>query len=334
MKGRILRFVPMVIVLGLLVHVLLPRLDTIAASLTTMRSMRRVPMMLALLMEAMSYLANGNVLRSVIELAGERLRIRRAVAIELGAGSVAIVAAGALGFGASIFRWTRSGGISKNTAMLASWLPSVFDSAALILFALAGAIELLVTHKLARTTLVAVSIVMSGLAMIIVGILLLLARSGWLLSLATWASRLIKRLRPSANAESIVDAARRAAETWQSIRSGGWWQPMASAILVLSFDLLCLRFAFVATGHQVSFHLLLAGYGVPILLGRASFIPGGVAVIEVAMASLFAGLGLPMSAAVVAVLSYRILSFWLPALIGIPIAVTLQARRKKVVAPS
>lgn len=37
-------------------------------------------------------------------------------------------------------------------------------------------------------------------------------------------------------------------------------------------------------------------------------------------------LGVPASIAVVAVLTYRLISFWLPALAGIPIAVMLQSR--------
>jgi uncharacterized protein (TIRG00374 family) len=99
--------------------------------------------------------------------------------------------------------------------------------------------------------------------------------------------------------------------------------------MILAFDLLCLRYAFLAVKQPLHLSLLLAGYGVPILLGRASFIPGGVAVTEVAMAALFGGLGVPANAAVVAVLTYRLISFWLPSLIGIPIAVTLQARRRE-----
>ena len=75
--------------------------------------------------------------------------------------------------------------------------------------------------------------------------------------------------------------------------------------------------------------MILAGYGVPLLLGRASFIPGGIAVTEVAMAAVLSGLGIPAAGAVVAVLVYRLISFWIPALIGIPIAVTLQATKRE-----
>lgn len=307
-------------------HVLLPRIGPIKEALATTRSMLPVPLALAVLAESLSYVANGNVLRSVLRIAGEKLELRRAVAIELGAGAVALVAAGAVGFGASIFRWTKRRGISSHAAMLASWLPSMFDAVALMIFATAGAIELLLTHKLSRTTLIAVVVVVCALASGIAAIVVLLTRGDWLIAIAHRVARLIARVRPSANSESVILGAERATETWRSMRGGAWVAPMASSMLVLTFDLLCLRYAFVATGHQVYFHLLLAGYGVPLLLGRASFIPGGIAVIEVGMAALFAGLGVPANVAVVGVLTYRLISFWLPAAIGTPIAIALHAR--------
>lgn len=323
---HLLRLIPILLILGLLVHLLLPRIGTIAEALQTMRSMLPLPLALAVLAECLSYIANANVLRSVLRIAGAKLELRRAVAIELGAGAVALVAAGPVGFGASIFRWTKRRGVPASAAMLASWLPSTFDAVALVIFAMIGAIELLFTHKLSRTTLIAVVIVVCALGSAIAAIVVLLTRGEWLSAIARRVQRLIASVRPSADSQSLIRGAELATETWKSMRGGGWIAPMASAMLVLTFDLLCLRYAFVATGHQIYFHLLLAGYGVPILLGRTSFIPGGVAVIEVGMAALFAGLGVPANVAVVSVLTYRLISFWLPAAIGTPIAIALHSR--------
>lgn len=320
---HILRILPVVLILGLLVHLLLPRIGTLKESLQTMRSMLPIPLALAVIVEGLSYVANGNVLRSVLHLAGERLAIGRAVAIELGAATVSLVAAGALGFGASIYRWTRGRGISKQAAMLASWLPSLFDSIALVVFALISAVELLITHKLSRTTLIALTVVVSALSGAVIALVVLLMRGEQTVAIAERVARFIKRVRPSSDPSILVEGVRRAVVTWRTMRRGGWAAPITSSLLVLTFDLLCLRYAFVATGYQVKFHLLLAGYGVPILLGRASFIPGGIAVIEVAMAALFTGLGVPPHVAVVGVLTYRVISFWIPSLAGIPIAIAL-----------
>src|ERR1043166_2602138 len=77
LKLRILRAAPVVIILGLLGHLLLPRLDTIADSFHTVRTLKPWAIVIALLMEALSYVANGALLQSVVQLNGDRLSRRR-----------------------------------------------------------------------------------------------------------------------------------------------------------------------------------------------------------------------------------------------------------------
>jgi uncharacterized protein (TIRG00374 family) len=329
LKLRILRAVPVIVILGLLVHFLLPRLDTIEDSLLTLRKLAPWAIALSVAMETLSYVANGALLQSLVTLAGDRISFRRAAAIEIAAGSVALVAAGALGFGAAIYRWARGSGVSAEAAGVASWLPSVFDAAALVLFALIGGIELIHVHQLSRLTVIALVIVVSLLSIVIVGALALLARNDWMKAISKSFSRLVKRFLPRWDDSGLLAAVSGAAEMWQKMRRGGWIRPACCSLMNLSFDLLCLRYAFLATGHSMHFSLLVAGYGVPLLLGRASLLPGGIAVVEVAMAALYGGLGVPASVAVVAVLTYRLISFWAPALLGIPIAIALQSPRKE-----
>ena len=327
LKLQLLRAVPLLVVLGLLVHFILPRLGTIEASFETLHRLLPWAVVAAILTECLSYVANGMVLQSVVRLAGERLRLRRACAIEMAASTVALAAAGALGFGAAVYRWTRDSDVSNDTAMLASWLPSIFDSATLVAFAMASAIELLLFHHLSRATVIALSIVVSVLGLLIATTIVLLARNDWMVALARHAARILKRIRPSADEYLLTDAAERAAKTWKEMHGGGWIRPVVSSFLVLAFDLACLYFVFLAAGEHIHFTALIAGYGVPILLGRSSFLPGGIAVTEVAMAALYGGLGVAANVAVITVLVYRLISFWLPALAGIPIAVAMQSRR-------
>src|SRR4051794_28787911 len=108
--------VPIVIILGLIVHFVLPRIGQIDESFKTMRQLAPWAIALAVVAEVISYVSNGALLRSVICLAGDRISLRRSIAIELGAASVALVAAGALGFGAAIYKWTQKRGISRETA--------------------------------------------------------------------------------------------------------------------------------------------------------------------------------------------------------------------------
>jgi glycosyltransferase 2 family protein len=328
-RMQLLRIIPVVLVLGLLVHFVLPRLGSVADSIDALHTMKPWAIVLAIVFETLCYVANGALLQSVVHLTGEHVSLRRAAVIEMGAGTVSLVAAGALGFGAAIYRWTRDSGVSRDAAMLASWLPPVFDSITLVLFALIGAVELLRAHQLSRTTETALAIVIAVLSLAIGTIIVLLVRSDWMTAIALRITRLIKRVRPGADDSLLIDAADRAARAWRTMRSGGWVRPACSSLLVMTFDFLCLRYAFLAAGQHLYITTLLAGYGVPLLLGRSTFLPGGIAVTEVAMAAIFGGLGVPAGAAVVAVLTYRLISFWLPAMIGIPIAIALQSGRSR-----
>src|SRR5712691_9405648 len=324
---HLLRLVPMIIIIGLLVHFLLPRLDSVADALGTLRTMAPWAVALAIIMEVLSYLANGTLLKSVVALGGERISIARATVIELAAGTVALVAAGALGFGAAIYQWTRKSGVSRETAMMATWLAPIFDTLALVFFALLSAVELLHAHQLSKATETALVIVLSVLLAVIGLLITLLVHQEWMTAIVTRLMRVMKRIRPSADESLLTDAADRAARAWQNMDGGRWIRPACSSLIVLTFDLLCLRYAFLALHQRVYLSTLLAGYGVPLLLGRASFLPGGIAVVEVAMAALFSSLGVPPSNAVVAVLTYRLISFWLPAIAGIPLAIGLQSQK-------
>jgi len=324
---QLLRLVPVLIILGLLVRFVLPRLELVEGSIDMMRHLRPWAIALAVIFETLSYIANGALLQSVVSIGGGRIRLMRAIVIELGAGSVALVAAGSLGFGAAIYRWTRET-VPRETAMLASWLPSVFDSLTLVVFALIGAIALLLKHQLSRTTEIALAIVITALGGAVATVIVLLVREDWMNAVVLRATRLIKRIKPSADESLLIDVAEHASQAWHTMRTGGFVRPAICSFLFLIFDFLCLRYALLAAGQPQHISTILAAYGVPLLLGRSSFLPGGIAVTEVAMAALLGGLGVPGNAAVVAVLTYRLISFWLPAAIGIPIAIALESHRK------
>jgi uncharacterized protein (TIRG00374 family) len=113
-----------------------------------------------------------------------------------------------------------------------------------------------------------------------------------------------------------------------AMRKGRTVELAVAALLNLAFDVVCLGCIVAATGHRIDLAVLLGGYGVPLLLGRSSLLPGGIAVVEVAMTGSYVSLGVPAEVAVVSILVYRVFSFWLPSLAGIPIAIWLQAHLK------
>src|SRR5262249_39304288 len=75
---RLLRVLPILLLLGLLVHFVLPRLESVESAIATMRTLAPWAIAMALLFETLSYIANGELLRSIVSVAGGRIRLARA----------------------------------------------------------------------------------------------------------------------------------------------------------------------------------------------------------------------------------------------------------------
>jgi hypothetical protein len=104
---------------------------------------------------------------------------------------------------------------------------------------------------------------------------------------------------------------------WDALLLGGWHKPAVGAVLNTGFDMLTLGFLFWAAGYHINMVVLVAGYGIPQLLGKLTVILGGVGLVETSMIGLYALLGAPRPSAVIAVLAYRLFSFWIPTLAGV-----------------
>jgi uncharacterized membrane protein YbhN (UPF0104 family) len=83
----------------------------------------------------------------------------------------------------------------------------------------------------------------------------------------------------------------------------------------MAFDIATLGLCFVATGHQPSFGVLVWGYLIGQLAGIIP-IPGGIGATEGGLVGVYALYQVPVSKAVAAVLIYRALQLWIPAVLG------------------
>jgi uncharacterized protein (TIRG00374 family) len=82
------------------------------------------------------------------------------------------------------------------------------------------------------------------------------------------------------------------------------------------FDIAVLGLSFRAFGQVVPVAVLVMGYFIG-TLGSLLPLPGGIGGVEGGMIGAFAAFGIPANRAVVAVLAYRAISFWLPTIPGI-----------------
>jgi uncharacterized protein (TIRG00374 family) len=91
---------------------------------------------------------------------------------------------------------------------------------------------------------------------------------------------------------------------------------LLGAVAYWGFDIAVLGVCFDAFGRVVPVAVLVMGYFLG-TLGSLLPLPGGIGGVEGGMIGAFVAFGVPVSSAVVAVLAYRAISFWLPTLPGI-----------------
>jgi glycosyltransferase 2 family protein len=330
MHFRPLQKLGILAVLGVAVHLILPQITSLENSWQVLKSLIPWAVSLAFVAQVLSYLGSGYLLQTVLYLTRESIKLWRSTLIVLGAASVGMVAGGMIGSSAAIYRWTRQEEGHPEGATLASILPSIFNNLVLVLVSLFGLVHLLLVHNLSQAQLIGFSATLLILGSIIGATIFGLQHRVRATAVMVWIASILARLRRKSFYPSVTQAfAANLFSAWDSLRSGAWREPALGAVLNVAFDMLTLFFLFVAAGHDVSLGVLLAGYGLPLLLGKMAFVvPGGVGVVEGSMAALYDGLGVPDPITVVVVLGYRLISFWLPSFSGFPIAAYLQRTRR------
>ncbi len=88
------------------------------------------------------------------------------------------------------------------------------------------------------------------------------------------------------------------------------------ALSYWAFDAACLWTFLAAFGHTLGPGELLIAYSLANLVAMAPLTPGGVGLVEGVLVPALTGFGAPGGTAVLAVLSWRILNFWLPIPVG------------------
>jgi uncharacterized membrane protein YbhN (UPF0104 family) len=305
----------------------LQRTGDISDSLLVARGLAWPFLLLAVVAQCCSYLGSAELLRATVRRSGHTLSLSRATMIEVATSTLALAPGGVVSYTAAVYRWTRKRGIPSCTAAVAGFVVTLFNAASLLFFGIVSAVLLIGQNRLAGHEAAAVGIVsvviLATIAMAIAAVIW----PAWLVVILRVARRLplIRRVPWLQRADDEIAQLR---ATVANLRRGNWARPAVSAALNVVFDAATLALVFYAAGVRVGTVTLLAGYGLPIMLGQASFLPGGLAVTELSMSALYISLGLRPSVVIASVVTYRLVSLWLPAALGLPLVVHLQLRRR------
>lgn len=326
------RYIILLIVIGLAIHLIFPQIVTLQHSYQVIKSMLLWAVILAMIAQVVSYLGSGYMLRSLVHFSKHSPSIFKSTMIATAAASFGIIAGGIVGNAAATYRLMKKQKIDSEAATLAGTIPGLFNNIILILISTFGVIYLILAHKLSRLELLGFIFTLVLLILVIGLIVWGLIKRESFKRIAHkisqyWAKIRHKAFDPDKTTSRLIGVFRAA----DALIAKGWYGSLIGAIINTAFDMLTLYLIFIAANNQISIGILLIGYGLPLLLGKVAFIlPGGVGVIETAMVGLYTQLGVPNSTAVVVVLVYRLISFWLPLIAGFIIMPILQGKQRHI----
>jgi uncharacterized protein (TIRG00374 family) len=139
-----------------------------------------------------------------------------------------------------------------------------------------------------------------------------------------WAGRTVQRLanwarrkRPPLEGLGTTLLAQR--NDIRAVLGRQWWQALLLSAGRLAFDFLCLLAALRATGSHPRPSLILVAYAAAGIIGMIPLTPGGLGIVEASLTGLLVLAEVNSSQAVLATLTYRLASYWVPLAVG-PIA--------------
>jgi len=107
-------------------------------------------------------------------------------------------------------------------------------------------------------------------------------------------------------------------DTVRAVLGRRWWQAVLLTAGRLGFDYGCLVVALRATGADPQPSLVLLAYSAAGIVGLFPITPGGLGIVEASLSGLLILAGVHPADAFLATFAYRIASYWLPLLAGLP----------------
>ena len=94
------------------------------------------------------------------------------------------------------------------------------------------------------------------------------------------------------------------------------WLPIFHVALQEAIEILILYYVFLAFGYPIYPGILITVYAIGVLFGLMSITPSGVGIVEATMIVVLTSLRTPVELATIAVVGYRIFTFWAPFVLG------------------
>jgi len=318
-----------VVIVGIIL--ILPKVVSLQEAVKLLAQVNKLYLLLALIAEFISYAAAAWLLGIILSRTGFKLRfIDRFRIGSIAAFAMHFLPIGTIGEGALDYYFLHAKHVKAGSILITLLLRIILTYAAFLLLFL---ISLLVVPAASHASLelrIAVTVLA---ALIVAGVIYLYYlyknkkkfRNVWKRIISVF-NKPIEKLRGRPLTEEKKN------EVFEDIYKGLHLfsrKKRFSALALLAGvlywlgDITCFFFVFLSFGYLINFGVLIFSYSLSTLAGMISFIPGGLGVTEGFMGLLFNSFSIPLSVAVVSILVFRLLSFWIWIPIGLISYVTM-----------
>ena len=327
-----LRYLFPISVVLFIIFVFLPKIATLANTIQVLRSMSVWLVLLAFFAEILSYVGSGYLLKVLVTQGKSKFSIFRGVLIYMASSSIGLVAGGLISTSATTYYWvSKNHEVSPGEAALTVFIPNLYNYSLTSILTLLSMEILQLNNGLTKVHIVLYSIVLFfsilGNAIIVYGIFHRAFVERVIPKTLGGIIRLFKRKYDAIGIRNVLDNAYSGLDM---LKKRGWKVAALGSCINIGFDMLCLYLIFAAAGYTINIFVLIAGYGFALLLGVAAFfVPGGVGIVESGLVVVYTSLGVPPEISLIASLSYRFFSFWLPSILGFAVLGYLGRQPKK-----
>jgi uncharacterized protein (TIRG00374 family) len=296
---------------------LLPRIGGLARDASGLRHARPAFVVAAVLAQAVSLGCYALLYRRVLGSLGARVPFLLAARVTLASFLVSHLVPFGSAAGTIVNVSTlEADGVAAATTSEGIGLTSLVSSGALIALFGAGFLATAGRH-ISRGYLTLVAVALALVVCVAAIALAVGAHPTIAVRVGRWAARLARHFRSGIDPEQVAqDSARLVSRARSALTGRAFLEAFGFALGDLLFDLLSLYLMFLALGYQPRFGPLAVAYAAANIASAIPLTPGGLGVIEVTLVAVTAGFGAPRATAVLAVLGYRIVNYWLPLLPG------------------
>ena len=314
---------------GVAIYLLIPRLGGLEKSLQALRHAHVWLMAVGVVVEIVSLAAYIALYRHVIRAQGRPVSFLAA-----GQGVMAgflvshVVPGGAAAGTLANIKTMEHEGIGARETGVAVTLTVIVSDIALAMLFLVGVIYSVAKGSLPIGLVVAASIAILLLGLLVATAFLFAFRRDAARTIVHTMARVLHRLIKRVDADAVSQAADDIAGQARTVLGGRRFR----LALVLAMgnwlaDIFVLYLFFLAVGHHQPFGALLVAYAIANLVSVIPITPSGLGVMEATLVAVSVGFGATRSVAVIAVLGYRLVNFWLPLPVGL--AAYVRARLNK-----